>query len=122
MWLAWFVLMLPALSLLRSAQIEPIAFAIVGLPALCACLAWGVLVVAVQTGRNLARIVYVILALSLVAVIVRMSILEFGTVSPVWLVPGLVGAGLLAGSVALLCRPAAAAWFHPGETGHERAR
>jgi hypothetical protein len=122
MWLAWFVLMLPALSLLKSTQVEPIAVAFVGLPALCAVLAWGVLVVAVQMGRNLGRIVYVILALGLVAVIVRMSILEFGTVSPVWLALGLVGAGLLAGSVALLGRPAAAAWFHRDDAGHERAR
>jgi hypothetical protein len=114
--------MLPALSLLKSTQVEPIAVAFVGLPALCAVLAWGVLVVAVQTGRNLARIVYAILALGLVAVIVRMAILEFGTVSSVWLALGLVGAGLLAASVALLCRPAAGAWFHPDAGRRERAR
>ncbi len=122
MWLAWFVLTLPALSLLKSTQVEPIAVAFVGLPALCAVLAWGVLVVAVQMGRNLGRIVYVILGLGLVAVIARMSILEFGTVSPVWLALGLVGAGLLAGSVVFLASPAAGAWFHRDEAGHERAR
>jgi len=76
--------------------------------------------VAVQMGRHLARIVYAIRAVGLVVVIVRMSILNFGTASPIWLIFGLVGAGTLAASVVLLLGPAAGAWFDHGGARSDR--